>query len=221
MLRSILVVAALVIASELLRAEVTKVDVATLEQLREAGVPVIDIRTPEEWNHTGVIDGSHLLTFADAGGHYDIDEWASRLAAIVAPKEPIALICGSGRRSSIASRILDRQFAYEREFTLCRPAAFRNHQGGDRRRHRPDELHTRSHRDRDRLLRVDGRNLPLGARCHPPRPSGSRAQSEAFEMALGQARHCSAGIAHRDATARKRVHRDRQGHVAAIHSVGA
>ena len=84
MLRSILVVAALVIASELLRAEVTKVDVATLEQLREAGVPVIDIRTPEEWNHTGVIDGSHLLTSADAGGRYDIDEWASRLAAIVA-----------------------------------------------------------------------------------------------------------------------------------------
>ena len=111
MLRSILVVAALVIASELLRAEVTKVDVATLKQLREAGVPVIDIRTPEEWNHTGVIDGGHLLTFADAGGRYDIDEWASRLAAIVAPKEPIALICGSGRRSSIASRILDRQFA--------------------------------------------------------------------------------------------------------------
>ena len=88
MLRSILVVAALVIASELLRAEVTKVDVATLEQLREAGVPVIDIRTPEEWNHTGVIDGSHLLTFADAGGRYDIDEWASRLAAIVAPRNP-------------------------------------------------------------------------------------------------------------------------------------
>ena len=48
MLRSILVVAALLIASEPLRAEVTKVDVARLEQLREAGVPVIDIRTPEE-----------------------------------------------------------------------------------------------------------------------------------------------------------------------------
>ena len=88
MLRSIIVVAALLIASAPLRAEVTTVDFARLEQLREAGVPVIDLRTPEEWSHTGVIEGSHLVTFADAGGRYDIDGWALRLAAIAAPDEP-------------------------------------------------------------------------------------------------------------------------------------
>ena len=118
MLRSILVVAALIIASAPLRAEVIKVDVSRLEQLREKGVPVIDVRTPEEWSRTGVIEGSHLLMFADAGGRYDIDGWASRLAAIVAPDEPIALICWSGRRSSIASRILDRQFGYVQVFNV-------------------------------------------------------------------------------------------------------
>ena len=118
MLRSILVVAALIIASAPLRAEVIKVDVSRLEQLREKGVPVIDVRTPEEWSRTGVIEGSHLLMFADAGGRYDIAGWASRLAAIVAPDEPIALICWSGRRSSIASRILDRQFGYVQVFDV-------------------------------------------------------------------------------------------------------
>lgn len=118
MLRLILVAAALLVASASLRAEVFKVDVARLEQLREKGVPVIDIRTPEEWNHTGVIEGSHLLTFADAGGHYDVDGWASRLAAIAPPHAPIAVICWSGRRSSIASRILDRQFGYEQVFNV-------------------------------------------------------------------------------------------------------
>ena len=118
MLRSILVVAALTIASAPLRAEVIKVDVFRLEQLREKGVPVIDVRTPEEWSRTGVIEGSHLLMFADAGGRYDIDGWASRLAAIVAPDEPIALICWSGRRSSIAGRILNRQFGYEQVFNV-------------------------------------------------------------------------------------------------------
>ena len=114
MLRSILVVAALLVGSAPLRAEVIKIDISGLEQLRAAGVPVIDLRTPEEWSATGVVEGSHLVTFADAGGHYDVDGWASRLAAIAPRDEPIALICWSGRRSSIAGRILDRQFGYEK-----------------------------------------------------------------------------------------------------------
>ena len=68
MLRTIIFVVALLIASAPLRAEVIKVDVARFEQLRAKGVPVIDLRTPEEWSATGVIEGSHLVTFADAGG---------------------------------------------------------------------------------------------------------------------------------------------------------
>ena len=118
MLRTIIFVVALLIASAPLRAEVIKVDVARFEQLRAKGVPVIDLRTPEEWSATGVIEGSHLVTFADAGGRYDVDGWASRLAAIAAPDEPIALICWSGRRSSIAGRILNRQFGYEQVFNV-------------------------------------------------------------------------------------------------------
>ena len=118
MLRSIVFIAALLVGSAPLRAEVIKVDVAGLEQLREAGVPVIDVRTPEEWSHTGVIEGTHLVAFADAGGHYDVDGWASRLAGIAAPDKPIALICWSGRRSNIAGRILDGQFGYEKVFNV-------------------------------------------------------------------------------------------------------
>ena len=111
-------IASLLVASAPLRAEVIKIDVAGLEQLRLKGVPVIDLRTPGEWSHTGVIEGSHLLTFADAGGRYDVDGWALRLAAIAAREEPIALICWSGRRSSIASRILDQEHGYEQVFDV-------------------------------------------------------------------------------------------------------
>lgn len=118
MLRSIIFIMTLLVASAPLRAEVIKVDVAGLEQLRQMGVPVIDLRTPGEWSHTGVIEGSQLLTFADAGGRYDVNGWASRLAAIAGPQEPVALICGIGRRSSIASRILDRQHGYEQVFDV-------------------------------------------------------------------------------------------------------
>ena len=118
MLRSILVIATLLVASAPLRAEIIKIDVAGLEQLRHKGVLVIDLRTPGEWRHTGVIEGSHLLTFADAGGRYDVSGWAVRLAAIAAPDEPIALVCGIGRRSSIASRVLDREHGYEQVFDV-------------------------------------------------------------------------------------------------------
>jgi rhodanese-related sulfurtransferase len=118
MLRLTLVAAALLVASAPLRAEVFKVDAARLEQLRQEGVPVIDIRTPEEWDHTGIIEGSHLLPFAEARGRYDLDAWVALLAAVAAPEEPVALICGSGRRSSIASRILDGQFGYEKIFNV-------------------------------------------------------------------------------------------------------
>ena len=118
MLRSILVIATLLVASAPLRAEIIKIDIAGLEQLRHNGVPVIDLRTPGEWSHTGVIEGSHLLTFVDAGGRYDVGGWAVRLAAIAAPDEPIALICGIGRRSSIASRILDREHGYAQVFDV-------------------------------------------------------------------------------------------------------
>ena len=118
MLRSAILVSALLVGSAPLRAEVTLVDFAALDRLRESGVPIIDIRTREEWARTGVIEGSHLLEFAAARGHYDVEGWAKLLAGIAAPRKPVALICGSGRRSSVASRILDRQFGYEQVFDV-------------------------------------------------------------------------------------------------------
>ena len=96
-----------------LRAEVTHVDNAALERLLEAVVPIIDIRTPEEWGTTGVIEGSHLLTFFDARGSYDARAWLSELSAIAAPDEPIVIICHSGGRSRVVSRFLDGRVGYQ------------------------------------------------------------------------------------------------------------
>ena len=71
MLRLTILIVALFAGGAPLRAEVTHVDNTALERLLEAGAPIIDIRTPEEWGTTGVIEGSHLLTFFDARGSYD------------------------------------------------------------------------------------------------------------------------------------------------------
>ena len=113
MLRTMILTLALLAGSAPLRAEVTHVDNAALERLLEAGVPVVDIRTPEEWEATGIIEGSHLLTFFDAKGNYDARAWLSALSAIAAPDAPVAIVCHSGGRSDIVSRFLDGQVGYQ------------------------------------------------------------------------------------------------------------
>ena len=109
-----ILVATLLAGSTSLRAEVTHVDNVALERLLEHGVPVIDIRTPEEWRETGVIEGSHLLTFFDARGRYDARAWLSGLLSIAARDEPFALICDRGVRSGLVSQLLDAQLGFQR-----------------------------------------------------------------------------------------------------------
>ena len=59
---------------------------------------LVDIRTPGEWQQTGVIEGALLVTYSDAD---------SFLAAVIPHLEQgqrIALVCRSGNRSSRAAR---------------------------------------------------------------------------------------------------------------------
>ena len=99
MLRIVAFCALLALSAVPLHAEVIDVDSAGLERLRAEGVAVIDVRRPEEWRKTGVIEGSHLLTFFDRKGRYDLEQWLPALAAIAESGEPVALICRSGNRS--------------------------------------------------------------------------------------------------------------------------
>jgi hypothetical protein len=46
----------------------SNIDNAQLRTLPARGVQVYDIRRPEEWRQTGVVEGSRKLTFVDAGG---------------------------------------------------------------------------------------------------------------------------------------------------------
>ena len=83
------------------------------------GVPVIDIRTPEEWRETGIIEGSRLLTFFDAHGRYDVRAWLSQLAAIASSRDDsFVLICDSGGRSALVGHFLGAQLGYRRVFDV-------------------------------------------------------------------------------------------------------
>ena len=117
MLRIVVFCAMLVVGGMPLHAEVIDVDSAGLQRLRAEGVPVIDIRRSEEWSKTGVIEGSHLLTFFDATGRYDLGRWLPALAAIAESNQPVALICRSGKRSGRVARLLDEQFGYRHVYS--------------------------------------------------------------------------------------------------------
>ena len=80
--------------------------------LLESGVPLIDIRTKREWHETGVIKKSNLLTFFDKDGNYNVKEWMSKLKKIASKKDPVIIICRSGRRSRIVANFLDLKENY-------------------------------------------------------------------------------------------------------------
>ncbi|TVO58766.1 rhodanese-like domain-containing protein [Denitromonas halophila] len=99
-------------------ADTVNIDDATLERLRADGVPVVDIRTAPEWQQTGIVPGSHLLTFFDKRGEAEPEAWLARLQAIAKPGQPVVLICRSGNRSTVVSRFLTENAGYTKVYNV-------------------------------------------------------------------------------------------------------
>lgn len=71
-----------------------------------AGVPVIDIRRPDEWKQTGVLKGSHLITFFDKNGKVNPGFGAELQKIVANPNDEVVFICRTGNRSSVLSKYL-------------------------------------------------------------------------------------------------------------------
>jgi rhodanese-related sulfurtransferase len=93
-------------------AEVKEVNNEEMISLMKNGVPVIDIRRADEWHDTGVINQSNLLTFFDKNGNHNAEEWLPKLKKIATEGDPVIIICRSGKRSGIVSKLLDEQANY-------------------------------------------------------------------------------------------------------------
>jgi rhodanese-related sulfurtransferase len=94
----------------------TNVDNQTLKTLIEQGVPLYDVRRPEEWRQTGVVAGSRLITYVDARGRLN-PEILPRIAAEVPKDAPIALICRTGNRTDSLAREL-AELGYTRVYNV-------------------------------------------------------------------------------------------------------
>ena len=71
----------------------------------DRGLVLIDVRSPQEWQQTGVPAGARLVTIHQPDGLIGfLDEMNQTLGADL--DRPIALICARGTRSSLASSAL-------------------------------------------------------------------------------------------------------------------
>ncbi|MCA1978901.1 MAG: sulfurtransferase [Thiobacillus sp.] len=93
------------------------VDNAQLKALVAEGVPLYDIRRPEEWQQTGVVEGSRRLTWVDAGGRVQ-PGFFETLAAEAPKDKPVALICRTGSRTDRLARELMEKHGYTRVYNV-------------------------------------------------------------------------------------------------------
>jgi len=76
------------------------------EMLENSNMKIIDIRTPLEWERTGIVPGSITLSFYDRMGNYDEEKFLKEVDSIVGKDAEIGLICRSGARTTVVASIM-------------------------------------------------------------------------------------------------------------------
>ena len=100
------------------RADVVDIDNAQLAKLAASGVPLIDIRTRPEWEESGIVPGSHLLTFFDERGKADPAAWLEKAKTVAKPGDPLIIICRSGNRTKVLSQFLSQKAGYAKVYNV-------------------------------------------------------------------------------------------------------
>ena len=88
-----------------------------LQELMDQGVALYDIRRPDEWKMTGVIDGSQRLTFVDQSGRL-MPDFLGKFTRAVNKDQPVMLICRVGNRSAALARYLMEEHGYTRVYNV-------------------------------------------------------------------------------------------------------
>lgn len=95
----------------------TNLDNNELKSLLAKGVPIYDVRRPDEWRQTGVLEGSQRLTFVDDNGRL-MPEFFSRFTQAVGKNDPVILICRTGSRTDVLARHLIEKLGYTQVYNV-------------------------------------------------------------------------------------------------------
>ncbi len=83
-----------------LMAQLKSIDAKTLLQMQSSGVPVIDIRTPQEWKDRGVIKGAKKIMFFTPNGGADVPNFMFELGRLIKDKsKPFIIYCAHANRT--------------------------------------------------------------------------------------------------------------------------
>ena len=77
----IMIIFFLLISNNVL-ADIINIDNKKFRELLKQGIPVIDVRTKKEWNKTGVIKNSHLISMINDQGKYSLKDWYTKYSKI-------------------------------------------------------------------------------------------------------------------------------------------
>ena len=100
-------------------AEFQSIEAKRLISMQKKGIPVIDIRTPQEWKERGIIPGSHLMMFFDESGRPHIKEWLDKFSKLVKKKnQPFIIYCAHANRSKTLGRWLSDKLGYQKVYEL-------------------------------------------------------------------------------------------------------
>jgi rhodanese-related sulfurtransferase len=107
-LKSIIVVLSLLISPALSADSLGQLNPEQLQSLQQSqNALIVDVRTPAEWQASGIIPNSQKLQGFDSSGKFDADKWLSDLQKLKSSAEqPVILVCRSGNRSSKIGELL-------------------------------------------------------------------------------------------------------------------
>jgi len=99
-------------------AELKTIEVKEFKKLQKEGVPVIAIRTPQEWNATGIIEGANTITFFAENGQPLLADWFFEVGHLVKDKKtPFIIYCAHASRTQALGEGLT-QMGFETVYQL-------------------------------------------------------------------------------------------------------
>jgi len=93
------------------------IDNAELQAKLAQGIKLIDIRRPEEWQQTGIVEGSIKATAFDSNGNF-VPSFLEKLQLAVEPGEEFALICRTGNRTATLTNYLVTRGGYAKALNV-------------------------------------------------------------------------------------------------------
>jgi rhodanese-related sulfurtransferase len=83
------------------------------QEILDSNIKIVDVRTPPEWKDTGLLKGAIPIMFFDEKGNPQINAFLKELNEKVDTKQPFAIICHTGSRTSMIAPWLSKNFNYK------------------------------------------------------------------------------------------------------------